>query len=70
VFTQKELAAATGVSAATISARTRTIANVVERADIDWPSILHSTQRREALRTKHHIAEWRRAHPDDAAQDH
>ncbi len=70
VFTQKDLAAATGVSASTIGSRTKTIANVVERADIDWPNLLHSTQRREALRTKEHVAEWRRAHPGYAADRH
>ena len=59
VFTQKDLAAATGVSASTISGRTRTIANIVDRADIDWPKILHSTQRREALESKRRIKEWR-----------
>ena len=62
VFTQKDLAVATGVSASTIGSRTKTVANVVERATIDWPSILHSTQRREALRTKRVIADWRQDH--------
>jgi hypothetical protein len=63
VHTQKELAGATGVSASATSSRTRTIANVVERADIDWPSILHSTQRAEVLLTKSLIADWREDHP-------
>lgn len=57
---QKELAAATGVSASMISSRTRTVANTVGRARIDWPSILHSTQRREALRFRQLAADWRR----------
>ncbi len=55
---------------ATIGSRTKTTANVVERADIDWPNLLQSTRRREALRTKEHIAEWRRAHPGYAADRH
>lgn len=59
VSTQKEIAAATGVSPSTISSRSQTVANVVERSDIDWPSLLHSTQRREAMATKARIAEWR-----------
>lgn len=63
VFTQKDLAAATGVSASTIGARTKTIGNVLERADIDWSGILHSAQRREALRTKQLVTDWRRDHP-------
>lgn len=58
VFTQKELAEATGVSASSISSRSQTVANVVERADIDWPRLLHSTQRAEMLETKRVIAEW------------
>ena len=57
--TQKELGAATGVAASTISSRSKTIASVVERADIDWPSLLHSSQRREALLLKQNIAEGR-----------
>lgn len=62
VSTQKELATATGVPASMISSRTRTVANTVERARIDWPSILHSTQRHEALRFKQLLADWRREH--------
>ena len=58
VFTQKDLAAATGVPVSSISSRAKAIANIVDRADIDWPSILHSTQRREALRTKQIVADW------------
>lgn len=59
VTTQKDLAGATRVSASTISTRTATIANVVARAEIDWPSSLHSSQRAEALRAKQQIEEWR-----------
>lgn len=62
VSTQKELAAATGVPASMISSRTRTVANTVERACIDWPSILHSTQRQEALRFRQLATDWRREH--------
>ena len=58
VFTQKELAAATGVSASSLSSRSRTVANVVDRADLDWPTLLHSTQRREMLEIKQRLADW------------
>jgi len=37
----------------------KTVANVVGRADIAWPSVLHSTQRREALHTKQLVMDWR-----------
>jgi hypothetical protein len=63
VFTQKDLARTTGLSPSTVSSRTRTITGVVDRARIDWPSLLHSTQRREALRMKHLIVDLRRDHP-------
>lgn len=59
VFTQKELAAATGVSASSISNRSRTVENVVSRADFEWSAMLHSTQRREVLATRQLIAAWR-----------
>jgi len=65
VFTQKELAAATGVPASSISSRSRTVANVVERADIAWPALLHSTQRREVLEVKQRVAAWRSGNGDD-----
>lgn len=58
VATQKELAAATGVSASTISSRSRTVGNVVDRAELDWPALLHSSQRREVLQVKALIAAW------------
>ncbi len=58
VFTQKELAAETGVSASSLSSRSRTVANVVDRADLDWPTLLHSTQRREMLEIKQRLADW------------
>jgi hypothetical protein len=59
VFTQKDLAQAVGVSASTISSRAKTVANVLEDAEIAWPSILHSIERREALRTKQLVMNWR-----------
>jgi hypothetical protein len=59
VFTQKDLAQAVGVSASTIGNRAKTVSNVLEAAEIAWPSILHSIQRRDALRTKQLVADWR-----------
>jgi hypothetical protein len=47
VSTQKALAQATGVSASSIRSRAKTVAKVVERSDIAWPSILHSTSARK-----------------------
>jgi hypothetical protein len=61
--TQKALSVATGVSATAISNRSKTIASVLERSDIDWTSLLHSTQRTEAVRTKKLITDWRTDHP-------
>ncbi|MEO5837822.1 MAG: hypothetical protein ABIQ73_29255 [Acidimicrobiales bacterium] len=61
VFTQRDLATAVGVSASTVGSRSKTVSNVVARADIVWPSILHSTQRRDALRTKQLVMDWRSA---------
>jgi hypothetical protein len=62
VFTQKDLAQATGVSATTIGSRSHTVAKVLERAPIYWPSILHSSQRRDILLSRQLIAEWRAEH--------
>lgn len=62
-FTQKALAEATGVSASMISGRKQTVSNVVERARLDWATMLHSSQRRAMLETKSHIKDWRQAHP-------
>lgn len=56
VATQKDLAAATGVSASTIGSRSRTVGNVVDRAELDWSAMLHSSQRREVLEVKQLIA--------------
>ncbi|MEO8692950.1 MAG: hypothetical protein ABI658_05500 [Acidimicrobiales bacterium] len=66
LFTQKELANAVGVSASTVGSRAKTIANVVARVDIAWPSILHSMQRREALQTKQLVTEWRSSRKENA----
>ena len=57
--TIKELAAATGVSASTIGSRRQTVAKAVDRADLDWPTLLHSSQRREAMDLKANIADYR-----------
>jgi hypothetical protein len=59
VFTNKAISEATGVTASTIAARAKTVANVMERAPIAWPTVLHSSQRREAIRTREVIASWR-----------
>ena len=59
VHTKKDLALATGVSASTVSSRSRTISNVMERAALDWSSWLHSSQRREVLDTRATIDAWR-----------
>jgi hypothetical protein len=65
VNTQKGLSEATGVSVSTISSRSKTISNVVERCEIDWPNMLHSIQRAHVLRTKQIVAEWYQSHPND-----
>jgi hypothetical protein len=59
VTTRKDLATATGVAASTLSSRAATIGRIVERADIDWPSLLHSSQRRELVHMMRAIALWR-----------
>jgi hypothetical protein len=59
VSTQKGIADATGVSASSISNRSRTVSNVLDRSDIDWSQLLHSAQRREVIETRRLIAEWR-----------
>lgn len=58
---QKDLAARTGVSASQISTRSRTVANTIARADIDWTKLLHSAQRRDVLRSRDDIRAWRDA---------
>ncbi|MGZ4791426.1 MAG: hypothetical protein ACXWBO_06155 [Ilumatobacteraceae bacterium] len=57
--TQKELATAMALPPSAVSSRVTTIRNVVERADIDWPSLLHSAERRNVLETVRLIDEWR-----------
>jgi hypothetical protein len=57
------LAAATGAPASNVSSRAKTVAKVAERAEIDWPSVLDSAQRWDALTTKRLLAEWREANP-------
>jgi hypothetical protein len=64
VFTQKDLANAVGVSTSTVGSRAKTVGNVASRADIAWPSILHSMQRREALDTKGLVIDWRTSRAD------
>jgi hypothetical protein len=59
VTTRKDLATATGIAASTLNSRAATIGRIVERADIDWPSLLHSSQRRELIKMMHSIALWR-----------
>lgn len=59
VTSQKNLAEAMGVPPTAVTARAKTVCHVVARADIDWPTFLHSTQRRQALETKASIANWR-----------
>ena len=48
-----------GLTPATVGARVQTITNVLDRADVDWPRYLHSSQRRTALESKRSIAEYR-----------
>ncbi len=58
--TQKELSSATGVPASLISARRATIDKSVTRVGIDWTRHLHYSYRREILRVRANIAEYRR----------
>lgn len=62
VFTQTDLARATGVSASSIRARSATVADVIARATVDWPAVLHSTQRAELIRSRELISQWRADH--------
>jgi hypothetical protein len=57
--TQKELATAMGIPPSAVSSRVATIKSVVERAEIDWPSLLHSAERRNVLETVRLIDELR-----------
>ena len=56
---QSVLAAATGVSASSLSSRSKTVANVLDRAPIDWPRFLHSVQRAELITARDLIATHR-----------
>lgn len=53
------LSRATGVAPSTISSRARTVANVVDRSDLEWWPILHSVQRRQIIGTLQHLNDWR-----------
>jgi hypothetical protein len=63
VHTQKQLAEATGVPASTISKRQSTVARIVGSVDLDWSSLLHSTERRDFIATRQMVAEWRADYP-------
>jgi hypothetical protein len=63
--TQKELGAATGVRPGTISTRLATVRATIEWGHLDWSKMLHSAQRREMLRTKALLAEFRESHVED-----
>ena len=52
-------AEAVGLTPATVGARVKTITNVIERSDVDWPQYLHSSQRRTALESKQNIIDYR-----------
>ncbi len=57
--TQKELSAATGVKAAAISSRASTVSANLRERRFDWTKSLHSGRRRDLLRTRQVIADWR-----------
>jgi hypothetical protein len=65
VVTRKDLAEATGVAATNIGSRSKTIANVMDRAPIAWHRVLHSTQRSEAIRLRTITRQWRDEHGDE-----
>ena len=52
-------AEAVGLTPATVGARVKTITNVIERSEVDWPQYLHSSQRRTALESKQNIIDYR-----------
>ncbi len=58
-------AEAVGLTPATVGARVKTIVNVMDRAAVDWPRYLHSTQRRTALESKQHITDFRSSATND-----
>jgi len=62
VFTQKELALATGVSPSGIGLRAQTIEIVADEVGIDWPANLHSTRRHQVLHLKQHFDQLRELH--------
>ncbi len=53
-----------GLAPATVGARVKTINNVMERAEVDWPKYLHSSQRRTALQSKQNIIDYRSSATD------
>jgi hypothetical protein len=57
-------AEAVGLTPATVGARVKTITNVMERAEVDWPKYLHSTQRRTALESRQNIIDYRASAAD------
>jgi hypothetical protein len=59
ITTTKALAEVTGVSASSIGSRSTTVRHVIEDSVFDRPNLFHSCQRRDVLRSKELIAEWR-----------
>ena len=59
VSTQKNLSAATGVPVSAISRQTKIVADVMERADINWTPLLHSRERWPLVARRRSIEEWR-----------
>lgn len=64
VESYKGLAGATGVSPSKVSSRSKTVGNVLERSEINWSRLLHSTQRREVLAATANITAWRQHQAD------
>jgi hypothetical protein len=62
--TQKELGAATGVSASAISSRSSTVGGTLRRIGFDWTRSLHSSRRKHLLETKQLLTDWRKDHRD------
>ena len=52
-------AEAVGFTPVTAGARVKTITNVLERSDVDWPQYLHSSQRGTVLESKQNIINFR-----------
>ena len=57
--TQKELSAATGAKAAAISSLASTVEGMLRGRRFDWTKSLHSGRRRDLLRSRQMIADWR-----------